>query len=262
MKKIGIAIFFLLIVLCIYFKPWQLMFGKESKLNKDSNISFFVIDNNEYILYEKMLVNLQSDSSDNKRKAVNAIASDLLDALRKEQYKFKNLSSLDFKEVSGLYEQSYFDNRTIEKSRENLLHFLDKIKIQTEALSNDDFNYLLDFYFYYSCVVSFNKYWYLQPQMPISKTLVDGLLSHSLRLKQIYNFDSTANILEPIKVNFVSGGYNRIKSVASDELLSPIMVMPMLQKENSRNIEANNFAFIRSSLTSNPSYSLCVFYIP
>lgn len=236
------------------------MVSKESKLIKDNSISFFILDNKAYTMYVEILNQIRNDSE--KRRLVAKIISDLSLALQRSQYKFQDLIDIDIAEVCNIYNYTVFENQSIKKSKENLLIFLEKIKILPGSINDGDLNYLLDFYFYYTCVVSFNKYWYLQPQIPISNNLIEGLINHSLRLKQIYRCDSSANILEPIRVNFIAGGYNKLSDISAEEFLSTIMLMPMLDKEHPRNIEAKYFITLRRLLNANPSYSLYVFYIP
>ena len=93
-------------------------------------------------------------------------------------------------------------------------------------------DYLLDFYFYYSCVVSFNSDWYLLPLMPISSNIAKGMTEYSFALKQLLNLDHAFNIVGPIKINLHSMGYNKIKDAAAKKLLSDFMSYPMLGNEH------------------------------
>lgn len=237
-----------------------MLFPGNVKLERNPTVSFFILDKKAYLYFIKIVSGIKDENVFDSA-LIFQLISELSDAIENGSHPLHKLDTIDFEKIGSLYESKSFDADK-KSERESFLLFLKNLKLNLSIASEIDIDYLLDFYFYYSCVVSFNAEWYLQPLMPISLQLSNNARDFSSVFNQILDFDNTNRILEPIKINTSSIGYNTIVDTAARNLLNDFSNFPLLDNNSPHILEVFYFQKFHDLVIGELDYDLCIFYYP
>jgi hypothetical protein len=149
----------------------------------------------------------------------------------------------------------YFDIFKFDEIEEIQKRKIDRL-LKKESVSQFDADSLKEFLFYKYCTPIFTEYWYIEPSLPISKSLSKVMIENSSVYKQLFNGSLDSNMLEKIKVGSKVNGIVLLNKELALEFLGCIVVGGMLGPDNPISGEGRNFIEVKNLLSKNDNLEL------
>ena len=235
MKKY-ITIFFIMTALgVILFAINFFMDQSRIKLEKES-VRFYLIERNAY---NEFLLKYSS------------LGIEDYSILKKDLEEPSTKTSLSFRKVYDLY----FDAFNFDEIVNIQMRKIDRL-LKKESVTQYDIDSLKELMFYKYCSTIFNEYWYMEPYLPISKSLSKLLIENSSVYKQLFNGSLDRNMLEKIKIGSKDNGIVLMNKELALEFLGCIVVGGMLAPDNPITVEGRNFIEVKKLLSKNANLEL------
>lgn len=205
------------------------------KLEKES-VRFYLIDR---MAYKEFLVKYNSLGIED----YSILKSDFAEPIANTSLSYRNVYDL------------YFDVFNFDEIVDIQKRKLDRL-LKKESVTQFDVDSLKECMFYKYCSPIFTEFWYMEPYLPISKSLSKVMIENSIVYKQLFNASLDINMLEKIRVGSNDNGIVLMNKELALEFLSCIVVGGMLGPDNPITVESRNYIEVKNLLSKNANLEM------